>query len=508
MAQRLFLFCIGGTGSRVLKSLVMLLASGVDMGNFNEVIPVIIDPDITNGDKERTEAFLKQYNSIHNNLNNSEKCSFFKTEIKPISELSVQKGGNPNKIGYCLDIPETQNSSFGDYISYQSLPANDPNKYLIELLFSDENLNAGLDHGFTGSPNMGSIVLNIVSESQTMNEIAQLINAGDRIFIVSSIFGGTGAAGFPLLLKNIRQGIINGKTHDTLKKAEIGAISVHPYFKVNSKDPSAKIDSNNFITKTKAALHYYEKNLSGLDNIYYVGDVVSKGYPYAEGKKDQENDAHFIELISALAIVDFAKSQQVGDQGKTLCKEFGVDNDATPLTFNDLNVGTTNIIKRPMTQYLYFNLFLRDHLKGTNLKHPYANCYDPKLNKKFFNDDEDRSFKILQEFNSAFRIWLGEMSRNAVSFSPFDITIKVDAITNKVIDIILQSDDYLKLVKAIESDGVAKSKAKNSERIIKALNKAAMKVGSYKKEDNLNANKRLLEVFSIATENLLKSKSN
>lgn len=50
---KVFVFCIGGTGSRVMRSLTMLLASGVEFG-ANEIVPIIIDPDTANADLTRT----------------------------------------------------------------------------------------------------------------------------------------------------------------------------------------------------------------------------------------------------------------------------------------------------------------------------------------------------------------------------------------------------------------------------------------------------------------------
>jgi len=39
---KLFIFGIGGTGSRVIKALTMLLASGVKLNNnFNTIVPVL-----------------------------------------------------------------------------------------------------------------------------------------------------------------------------------------------------------------------------------------------------------------------------------------------------------------------------------------------------------------------------------------------------------------------------------------------------------------------------------
>ena len=46
--SKLYVFGIGGTGSRVIKSLTMLLASGVRMKS-DAIVPIIIDPDVAAG---------------------------------------------------------------------------------------------------------------------------------------------------------------------------------------------------------------------------------------------------------------------------------------------------------------------------------------------------------------------------------------------------------------------------------------------------------------------------
>jgi hypothetical protein len=46
---KVFVFAIGGTGSRVVKALTFLLASGVKI-NAERVVPIFIDPDKSNGD--------------------------------------------------------------------------------------------------------------------------------------------------------------------------------------------------------------------------------------------------------------------------------------------------------------------------------------------------------------------------------------------------------------------------------------------------------------------------
>ena len=64
--SRLYVFAIGGSGSRVLRSLTMLLANGVN--TRSEIVPMIIDPDYSNGDLVRTVDLMRLYEQIHSQL--------------------------------------------------------------------------------------------------------------------------------------------------------------------------------------------------------------------------------------------------------------------------------------------------------------------------------------------------------------------------------------------------------------------------------------------------------
>ena len=59
---KLYVFGIGGTGARIIKSLAMLLASGVSTGY--EIVPIILDPDAANADVNRTKKILDDYFKI------------------------------------------------------------------------------------------------------------------------------------------------------------------------------------------------------------------------------------------------------------------------------------------------------------------------------------------------------------------------------------------------------------------------------------------------------------
>ena len=56
---KLYIFGIGGTGSRVLRSLTMMLAAGVRV-DVDEIVPVVIDPDQSNADLTRTVTLINE----------------------------------------------------------------------------------------------------------------------------------------------------------------------------------------------------------------------------------------------------------------------------------------------------------------------------------------------------------------------------------------------------------------------------------------------------------------
>lgn len=51
--MKTYIFGIGGTGARVIKSLLMLITAGIDI-HTDEVVPIFIDPDNAAADLTRT----------------------------------------------------------------------------------------------------------------------------------------------------------------------------------------------------------------------------------------------------------------------------------------------------------------------------------------------------------------------------------------------------------------------------------------------------------------------
>ena len=490
---KLFIFGIGGTGSRVVKSLTFLLGAGVKI-NATEIIPIIIDPDRANGDMNRTIDTLKDYQRIRAKAH-SERPGFFNAKISTLNELvdnnQKEKLAAPD---FKFELEGVQNEKFSDFIDYNNLDNN--NKAFTSLLFSEENLDADMEVGFKGNPNIGSVVLNQLKDADIFKHFASNFEENDRIFIVSSIFGGTGAAGFPLILKNIRNAPENLSNFAFLRKAKIGAITILPYFGV-APDTKSKIDKSTFISKTKAALNYYGRNVSGnrsLNALYYIGDRDTRDYDNKEGAADQRNDAHFVEVAAALSIIDFMsihdellECESNGKARNPIYKEFGVKEDTQDLNFAQLGPLSKERILKPLTQYKLMYMYLRDKLEETVDKYPWSNNGKIKIDKNFVSQPFYSDY--LAKYNKAFADWLQELQRNKISFTPF----KLDA-ADKNVFYLLNSIEPVKSFNPLAK--------KNYELYIDQLNMAEKEIG------DPPAEQKFMDIFFYATQNLVQKKFN
>lgn len=402
---KLYVFGIGGTGARVIRSLTFLLSAGVKCDS--EIVPIIIDPDLNNGDLTRTVKLLHKYQAVRQKLSYDDvtQNKFYRTEI-------VETIRN-----FQMPLQNTLDVTFEQYLNVNGM--NEANQALMRMLFSEKNLNSNMEVGFKGNPNIGSVVLNQFSDSVEFNNFANSFTQNDRIFIVNSIFGGTGASGFPLLLKILRTNQ-NLPQHALLNEAVIGGVTVLPYFTVN-KDSDSEIESDTFISKTKSALHYYQKNITGnnsIDVLYYVGDNEgnTESYQNSEGGNTQKNKAHLVEFISALAILDFER-KHTNKTGNIICKEFGAESRGDELIFGNLGVETNNMVRTPLTQYVMFSQYLKN--VSTSVRDSQQWIKDKGFDKTFWDSD---FIKVLLANFEEFEKWLDEMSANHIAFSPFSRT--------------------------------------------------------------------------------------
>ena len=398
--KKVFVFCIGGTGIRVMKSIAMLMAGGMDTNGYT-VVPVILDPHLDLEEKKNLHSLIDSYKDIYNKtINNGSSTlnsldGFFNSEIRTINELNNQTNDTQQNAG--------SKEKFRSYIELANLGADDLNNYLVETMFSTKNLDNPFSVGFKGNPNVGTVVLGeMIEGADWFRAFKQHCEKNDRVFIISSIFGGTGASGYPLLEKKIRL----AENEPAVKNALMGAVTVLPYYGL--KDPAttgSDIDSANFYTKTKAALAYYEGTVKS-DYLYYVGEKSLKQV-YDNDEKKQDDKANFIELVAASALFDFLKRGKPDNQ-QYLSR--AIESDLESLDLVSLGNGYKDIVKS-VADYM----LLRNLVNTLPSEKYFPLIKNRGLDGEFYKDS---AFQALKRFTEIYYKWYTELAQNKRAFAP------------------------------------------------------------------------------------------
>lgn len=416
--SKLFLLAIGGSGARVVRSLTMLFAAGMRLPGVDHVVPVLIDPDTTNGDVQRTVELLKRYNRLHKALYDGKHKDpalggFFSQSMPTLASLQTVGATDQLTEQFVYDLGGIT-KSFRDYLNYNTLPVE--TQGLLDLLFTTDSLSANLNVGFRGSPNVGSVVLNRLVDTKEMRYLAHSLATGDRIFFISSIFGGTGAAGFPLLVKNLRDDSQRLPNSGIRLGVKTGALVLLPYFVLEQPAPVAAkeakkdfIDSNSFITKTKTALEYYATNLEGVQAYYYLGDQPGQPLENNPGLAAQQNPAHLLELIGALAVPHFAEISDneldTSPGARPLYHEFGLIQDAgDEIDFSHFPEDLRRKVARPLIQLHYFARFFQNNLRKSAKDIPFAKALNLVAEL-----DNNLNLRELTQFFGEYNDWLREL---------------------------------------------------------------------------------------------------
>lgn len=290
---------IGGTGAKCLESLIHLAAAG--MMPDGDLHLLFVDPDTSNGSRKRVEETLAHYVACKDRFNLGQ-TDLLKTKIIPADPIlwTPFKQANPS-----LD-------QFFHYANFRDSPAGK----LFDVLYSKSEKESTLEEGFRGHPSIGSAVMAKTVDLQadeTWSLFRKKIaddDEGAKVFLAGSIFGGTGASGFPTIAQIVKDAL----------DVQLGGALLLPYFKFMDDDADEKLKakSDEFLMNTQTALkHYHLWNQMGIyDAVYLFGDESRTDVENALGGPEQKNAPHFIELYAALAAIDF------------FSRDFGLDQNA------------------------------------------------------------------------------------------------------------------------------------------------------------------------------------
>jgi hypothetical protein len=211
--------------------------------------------------------------------------------------------------------------------------------------------------------------INVQPEEKELEAfISKLVQAGGnaRIFILGSIFGGTGASSIPVIPKALQDfvKIRSGNKEDIdFTKAKFGATLLTEYFtfkKPDNKQTSSKHDSviadpSFFPINSQAALQFYQGDPTVkrfYKTLYHIGwPITSKKIGEVGNEKvdtggaNQKNPCHITELLCACAAYDFFTRKKGMDNATAdaeyLYKAVEYKDNSFNFSFNDF-VGSEN----------------------------------------------------------------------------------------------------------------------------------------------------------------------
>ena len=308
-----YLLGVGGSGAKCVEAFVRLAMCGV--GPARSWVG-LMDQDRSNGNVGRTRQLLAEYLDLRRALRDPGGAdlgvsSLFSTELH-------QPGA-----GWAW-APEAQTaSSLAASTGYGGLPR--VQQELTEALFSKSERLLELDEGFRQRPALGAAVTlqGLQSASGLWQELLNALRSvghgqSVRVFLIASIFGGTGAAGFPTVARLLRDRI----EHDGLsERVKLGGALLLPYFSFPPPPeggPAIRPDSAAFMMQARGALEYYARLQSEqvFDQLYVLGnDPLISLDTYSDGGVKQVNPPLITELVAALAAIDFARRETFSPRG-------------------------------------------------------------------------------------------------------------------------------------------------------------------------------------------------
>lgn len=278
----------------------------------------MVDQDEANGNVSRTKILLSKYMNLRSSLRNeaghdlAKDSNLFKTHITANNDAVwlPLKGADP---------------TLEEVIHYELLKPEV--KGLMNCLYDPDELKQNLSEGFRARPNIGAAAMLATTANEDDPFWSQVYKAIDaarggeevRVFIISSIFGGTGASGFPNIARRIKQ---IQKEKNVTSNFHLGGALMLPYFNYDVPEENMEGElyakPEEFLDQTKGALQYYAKLFEYdkiFDQVYVTGwDPLTKLPNFKMGGNLQNNPPLFPELYAALgALKFFSEDNKISD---------------------------------------------------------------------------------------------------------------------------------------------------------------------------------------------------
>lgn len=294
----LYVIGIGGTGAKGIEAITHLASVGL-LPTTEKIRIFFVDADTTNGNLERARATIGFYRDCYDNIRGNRKESPWMT-----SEIETKEVWSP--------FASSDQQNLKAFFKYNTLCQNNQAlANLFDVLYTTDEQGASLDVGFRGRPAIGAGIMTQVDLDKLEQEpwrsfINQIkLDAGSgkkpKVFLIGSIFGGTGASGLPTIGRLIANKL---ETEGVRERVKIGGLFALPYFSFTATpEQKDKVYARPelFLLNTEAALRYYQEQAQQFDAVYLLGNQKFSQVDFSIGKGTQRNQPHFLELYTGLA---------------------------------------------------------------------------------------------------------------------------------------------------------------------------------------------------------------
>lgn len=308
------LILLGGTGARCGEIFLHMCANGYFRGKSVHILH--FDSDTYNGNSDSLRNAVETYQACRKQyfIEASPVPCFFRPSVE-YEQYNPAEG-----MTTLLNLARE---------GRQDIETLRGAEKLAQALFSEDEYNLCVTEGFFARPSVGAAMFAArVGEllAPLQDKIERELRASNdvRIFLIGSVFGGTGAASLPTISQYLRTKLFRESDDKNIReRLKIGCCMILPYFsflREHTKEDGTKeqveIEADKFTLKTKSAIQYY-KDLEALskenifDALYILGhdghDIRGK---YSIAGSEQKNLPHIVEFYAAMSGVTFFENQE------------------------------------------------------------------------------------------------------------------------------------------------------------------------------------------------------
>lgn len=312
MAEKCFCYCIGGTGARIAEVAAHLCAMNL-VNDEREITFIIVDKDQNCGGTAQAKEVIGRIEKISQIEGSNTGACLCKSRL-------TKPDANPWNFTNALASIASNND--GNASLEDALGQNGTDDgILFDAFYSDSEQISKTSEGFYGHPTIGALMFKYMMKNANGNDIAQpvinsLSGTADtaKVFIIGSVFGGTGASVFSNLAAHIRDksSVMNNINNRLI----ISGVLLLPYFSFSNNRDNNIIDETEFYAKSKTALEQYGNDPhlirrrvdsdNSFDTLYICGqNPLHKVGEYSIGGESQKNHFDLVDLVSAYAMVSF-----------------------------------------------------------------------------------------------------------------------------------------------------------------------------------------------------------